>query len=825
VAAGGLATFAGKVSGDSRAVVVVQGRSGGRWVALVRGRSASGGRFSLTWIVPGSASTVRVRAVVYQGARVAAGSVVRRLVVRKAKGKVVVVSPKARVLSASTLLSAPAPGQPGVLRYSGGNQVSVGQIIAIGPGPATPEGFLGQVTGVSTASGAVTVVSTVPATLMQAIPTGSFDQTLTQQPVSTHSTLGRALRRAEDKTVTCQGSGSASISANASVGVSIVVKGSWSILHGVQSASLTGSASAQASVTATVEGQGSCTLNPVTIADLMGPQHLFFIGPIPVYITSDISVDVDASASVDAKLTTGISAGYSAEAGVGWTKNGGFYPIETFGPSFKYTPPTLTAGANVQADVTPTIQVSVDGGGHANLGLKAGLDLNANTAANPWWTLTAPVALTADLTISKLDLQSPTLDIYQHTFTLAHASGPFNSSGTGGGGSGGSGSGGGGTGGGVGGGGSATAIATGGETSCAVLAAGGVDCWGITAGGGDSGTTTTTASDVPVPVSVITDATAIATGLSGSSCAVLATGGVDCWGDNTYGELGDGTMTDSTVPVHVSGITNATAIAAGGDSACAVLTTGGVDCWGHNIYGELGDGTTTDSDVPVPVSGITNATAIATGGSDSACAILATGGVDCWGNNGAGELGDGTTTGADTCNGIPCSTTPVPASGITNATAIATDANSSCVALATGGIDCWGGNLYGQLGNGSATNSDVPVPVSGITNATAIATGDDQSSCAVLATGGVDCWGYNNSGELGDGTTTGPETCLTSACSTTPVPVSGITDATATATGLDSSCAVLETGGIDCWGGNTYGELGNGTKTSSDVPVPVSGIP
>ncbi|MGO9957763.1 MAG: hypothetical protein ACLP50_17625, partial [Solirubrobacteraceae bacterium] len=415
VTAGGLASFSGKVSGVSAgAALVVLERSGGRWVVIVRGRSGKAGRFAVTWIVPAKARSAAVRVVAYRGKRIAVTSAKRTLVVRKAKGAVDVVSPETGVLSASTVTSAPAPGRAGVLRYSGGNDVQVGQILAIGSGPETPDGFLGRVTTVRT-SGGQTVLQTVPATLMQAIPSGSFDQTLSQQPVSTDSALGRSLERAEDKTVQCAGSADASVDANASVGVSIKVKGSWSWLHGVQSASLTGSANANASITATVEGKGSCRLNPVTIADLHGPSDAFFIGPIPVYISSDVTVDVDASASVDAKLTTGISGGYSAQAGVGWTKNGGFYPIKSFTPSFTYTPPTLTANANVDANITPTIQVSIDGGGHANLALSAGLDLNADTTKNPWWTLTAPIALTGDLTISKLDLKSPTLDIYQHT--------------------------------------------------------------------------------------------------------------------------------------------------------------------------------------------------------------------------------------------------------------------------------------------------------------------------------------------------------------------------------------------------------------------------
>ena len=114
------------------------------------------------------------------------------------------------------------------------------------------------------------------------------------------------------------------------------------------------------------------------------------------------------------------------------------------------------------------------------------------------------------------------------------------------------------------------------------------------------------------------------------SCALLASGAVQCWGDNYYGQLGDGTNADSSIPVSVTGISTATAVATGGSHSCALLASGAVQCWGYNCYGQLGNGTTTDSNTPVTVIGINNATAIAAGGYFS-CALLASGAVQCWG--------------------------------------------------------------------------------------------------------------------------------------------------------------------------------------------------
>ena len=369
------------------------------------------------------------------------------------------------------------------------------------------------------------------------------------------------------------------------------------------------------------------------------------------------------------------------------------------------------------------------------------------------------------------------------------------------------------------------------DASCAVLSGGGVDCWGGN-GYGELGAglnpSTTNYSDVPVPVSGISDAVSVSMNTNGlESCAVLSSGRVDCWGGNDYGELGAGlnpsTTNYSDVPVAVSGISNAVSISTSSyDTFCAVLSSGGVDCWGQNEVGELGAGlTTTYSDVPVPVSGISDAVSI--GSSELLfCAVLSNGGVDCWGNNYDGQLGAGLNPSTTTYSDVP-----VAVSGISNAVSVIMNdiEDASCAVLSNGGVDCWGENFDGSLGAGlnpsTTTYSDVPVAVSGISNAVSGGTSGDFTYCAVLSSGGVDCWGNNGFGQLGNGSS--------ATYSDVPVAVSGISNALNISTSDATSCARLSGGGVDCWGGNgPDGELGAGlnpsTTTYSDVPVAVSGI-
>jgi alpha-tubulin suppressor-like RCC1 family protein len=282
-------------------------------------------------------------------------------------------------------------------------------------------------------------------------------------------------------------------------------------------------------------------------------------------------------------------------------------------------------------------------------------------------------------------------------------------------------------------------------------------------------------------------------------------GKAQCWGSNTYGQLGNGTAIDSLTPVNVSGIRNAMTLGAGYDHSCSLLVDGTVQCWGWNAYGQLGDGTTTDSFTPVTVNGLTTNVASLAVGREHSCARLADGTLWCWGLNSDGQLGTGDTVDAKTA---------VKITGITTAVAVAAGDYHSCAVLADGSAWCWGRNDNGQLGNDSIIAAWAPVQAGRISTATAIAAGGSHS-CARLGDGSVECWGLNSSGQLGDGSTKE---------SHTPVVVSGLSTATAIAVGNAHSCALLSDNTVWCWGQNNYGQLGNGLTANVATPVKVSGI-
>ena len=357
-------------------------------------------------------------------------------------------------------------------------------------------------------------------------------------------------------------------------------------------------------------------------------------------------------------------------------------------------------------------------------------------------------------------------------------------------------------------------ITTGYYQTCAIET-GQAYCWGP--GGGQLGDGSTAASGIPVAV----DTTSALAGKTlaqvsagdGFTCALDTSGRAYCWGVNDHGELGDGNTAGTTEPVAVdtSGALagkTLTQISAGQQHACALDTAGKAYCWGLNIYGALGDGTTTDSSIPVAVdtSGVLAGKMLTNlaGGETSTCALDASGAAYCWGDNDLGELGDGTT-----ANSTVPVTVDLPGKTLTSITG-SVSARTFCALDSSGSAYCWG-----------FRNSDVPVPV-GTDGALAGKTLTQISTsgfhtCALDSTGTAYCWGDNYYGELGDGTT---------ASSTLPVAVDttgALAGKVLTQIGTGGyfwTCAADSTGAVYCWGDNSQDALGDGTSiASSDVPV------
>ena len=221
---------------------------------------------------------------------------------------------------------------------------------------------------------------------------------------------------------------------------------------------------------------------------------------------------------------------------------------------------------------------------------------------------------------------------------------------------------------------------------CAVRRGGSVSCWGQNAAGWGVD------SAVPVALPGVSGATSIAGG-GAHFCAVVTSGAVQCWGMNWQGQLGNGTNANfSASPTRVSGLTGAVQVTAGWSHTCALLRSGSVLCWGDNSFGQLGTGDGVEHDVPAPVATLPPATQLAAP-QYGTCARLATGHVDCWGDDEFGEVGDGFVTGLNR-------NLPVPVRGVSGVNQLAGGGLHVCGSLGTQTVECWGDNGYGALGNG-----------------------------------------------------------------------------------------------------------------------------
>lgn len=293
-------------------------------------------------------------------------------------------------------------------------------------------------------------------------------------------------------------------------------------------------------------------------------------------------------------------------------------------------------------------------------------------------------------------------------------------------------------------------IAAGVTHSCGLTAAGAAWCWGGGNEGGKAGflgNGTILKSTTPVKVASDSVFRDISIGLS-NTCALTAAGQAWCWGRNTRGELGDSSQSPRAAPVRVSGTARYAKISLGVEHTCALSVTGTAQCWGHNRFGQLGTG-----DVPYNSFGLvrttpgrvlgTSSLVDLSAGGEHTCALRTDGFVECWGINvSAGQLGDRSPL---THRGVP----GLILDSLTYTT-FSSGTSTICGRTETAAIRCWGGNIYGALGNGDRSVLPEASPVANLGSGFTKFSGGGQHMCAINAEQRLFCWGDKKFGQIGN---------------------------------------------------------------------------
>ncbi|NCU42105.1 MAG: RCC1 repeat-containing protein, partial [Candidatus Moranbacteria bacterium] len=390
-------------------------------------------------------------------------------------------------------------------------------------------------------------------------------------------------------------------------------------------------------------------------------------------------------------------------------------------------------------------------------------------------------------------------------------------------------------------------ISVGSAHTCATKTDGTAYCWGSNSSG-RLGDNTTTSKYTPVQIKnagatflePLSQSQKVSAGglpynsQESSSCTVREDSTVWCWGDNQYGQLGDGSTEMRQGAVQVKGVggvgylSDIVEITRGSYHTCATKTDGTAYCWGRNDYGRLGDNTQTQRLTPVQVKGVGNVgflenVAQISAGNQHTCSLKTDGTAYCWGYNQSGQLGDNTTTSRYT----PIQVKGVDGVGfLENVSWISLGESHTCAMKTDGTAYCWGSNSSGQLGDNTTTSKSTPVQVLGVggsgnLSGVSLISSGYRHACATKTDGTAYCWGYNQSGQLGDNTTTSRYT---------PIQVLGVggsgffSGASQISTGSSHTCATKTDGTAYCWGSNGNGRLGDNTTTQRLAPVQVVGV-
>jgi alpha-tubulin suppressor-like RCC1 family protein len=345
------------------------------------------------------------------------------------------------------------------------------------------------------------------------------------------------------------------------------------------------------------------------------------------------------------------------------------------------------------------------------------------------------------------------------------------------------------------------------ERSLVVVGGGKVKAWGNNQFG-QLGDGTTTDRYTPVEAVVLTNIASVAAGAY-HSLALRNDGKVWSWGKNDHGQLGDGTLFESHVPKQINGLSNIISIVAGFDYSLALKNDGTVWAWGGNLWGVLGDGTYVDKFQPLQVSNLSGIISIVAG-TEHCLALKSDGTVWSWGWNASGCLGDG--------SNVAKRSAAAQIPSLSGITAIAANGSYHSLALKNDGtVWTWGDNFYGQLGDGTSIEKSIPTQLASLTNVTSIGTGE-RHSFAVRIDGGLWAWGWNGNGQLGVDFTF-------SFFQLNPVNVTLLPGTTRIVGGSFHSLAQKADGNVYTMGSNVYGQLGDGSNVLNRyVPMAVAGL-
>jgi alpha-tubulin suppressor-like RCC1 family protein len=290
-------------------------------------------------------------------------------------------------------------------------------------------------------------------------------------------------------------------------------------------------------------------------------------------------------------------------------------------------------------------------------------------------------------------------------------------------------------------------------------------CWGDNTSGQAGDMTTNSPKSLPVQVTTLGMTAVQVAGGNGHSCARKDDGTLWCWGKNDKGQLGDGTtMTPKTTPVQVTALGFTVAyVATGSNHTCARDTNNKLYCWGDNTYGQLGDGLTAARSSPFELTGLGANVAGIVASLNHTCALTVDKKLWCWGRNHKGQLGQGST------SALQPSPMEVTALGAT-VTDVSISLAHTCALKDDGTVWCWGENLYAQIGDGTAIDKSLPAKTN-IPQDTKIidVSAGRYHTCARGADGSLWCWGWNSSGQIGDGTNAGAGCGTTTPCAINPV--------------------------------------------------------